>query len=107
MKQYRNPIRSDWKKLTARAAASYASLEPLAKEVFENVRLNGDASLSAYTLKFDGVSLDSFQVSPNETAAAESRVPQSLKNAIEIARNNILAFHKAQKTTTVKVETQA
>ena len=107
MKQYRNPIRSDWKKLTARASASYASLEPLAKEVFENVRLNGDASLSAYTLKFDGVSLDSFQVSPEETAAAESRVPQSLKNAIEIARNNILTFHKAQKTTTVKVETQA
>jgi histidinol dehydrogenase len=107
MKQYRNPIRSDWKKLTARASASYASLEPLAKEVFENVRLNGDASLSAYTLKFDDVSLDSFQVSPKETAAAESRVPQSLKNAIEIARNNILTFHKAQKTTTVKVETQA
>ena len=107
MKQYRNPIRSDWKKLTARASASYASLEPLAKEVFENVRLNGDASLSAYTLKFDGVSLDSFQVSPKETAAAESRVPQSLKKAIEIARNNILTFHKAQKTTTVKVETQA
>ena len=107
MKQYRNPIRSDWKKLTARASASYASLEPLAKEVFENVRLNGDTSLSAYTLKFDGVSLDSFQVSPKETAAAESRVPQSLKNAIEIARNNILTFHKAQKTTTVKVETQA
>ena len=107
MKQYRNPIRSDWKKLTARASASYASLEPLAKEVFENVRLNGDASLSAYTLKFDGVNLNSFQVSPKETAAAESRVPQSLKNAIEIARNNILTFHKAQKTTTVKVETQA
>jgi histidinol dehydrogenase len=107
MKQYRNPIRSDWKKLTARASASYASLESLAKEVFENVRLNGDTSLSAYTLKFDGVSLDSFQVSPKETAAAESRVPQSLKNAIEIARNNILTFHKAQKTTTVKVETQA
>ena len=107
MKQYRNPIRSDWKKLTARASASYASLEPLAKEVFENVRLNGDESLSAYTLKFDDVSLDSFQVSPKETAAAESRVPQSLKNAIEIARNNILTFHKAQKTTTVKVETQA
>ena len=107
MKQYRNPIRSDWKKLTARASASYASLEPLAKEVFENVRLNGDTSLSAYTLKFDDVSLDSFQVSPKETAAAESRVPQSLKNAIEIARNNILTFHKAQKTTTVKVETQA
>ena len=107
MKQYRNPIRSDWKKLTARASASYALLEPLAKEVFENVRLNGDTSLSAYTLKFDGVSLDSFQVSPRETAVAESRVPQSLKNAIEIARNNILTFHKAQKTTTVKVETQA
>ena len=107
MKQYNNPIRSDWKKLTARASATYASLEPLAKEVFENVRHNGDASLSAYTLKFDGVNLDSFQVSPNETAAAESRVPQSLKNAIEIARNNILTFHKAQKTTTVKVETQA
>jgi histidinol dehydrogenase len=107
MKQYRNPIKSDWKKLTARASAGYASLEPLAKEVFENVRLNGDASLSAYTLKFDGVTLDSFQVSPKETAAAESRVSQSLKNAIEIARNNILTFHKAQKTTTVKVETQS
>ena len=106
MKQYSNPIRSDWKKLTARASATYASLEPLAKEVFENVKLEGDASLSAYTLKFDGVNLNSFQVSPKETAAAESRVPQSLKKAIEMARNNILTFHKAQKTTTVKVETQ-
>lgn len=107
MKQYSNPIRSDWKKLTARASATYASLEPLAKEVFENVKLKGDASLSAYTLKFDGVNLNSFQVSPKETAAAESRVPQSLKKAIEMSRNNILTFHKAQKTTTVKVETQA
>ena len=106
MKQYSNPIRSDWKKLTARASATYASLEPLAKEVFENVKLEGDASLSAYTLKFDGVNLNSFQVSPKETAAAESRVPQSLKKAIKMARNNILTFHKAQKTTTVKVETQ-
>ena len=107
MKQYSNPIRSDWKKLTARASATYASLEPLAKEVFENVKLEGDASLSAYTLKFDGVNLNSFQVSPKETAAAESRVPQSLKKAIEMARNNILTFHKAQKTKIVKVETQA
>jgi histidinol dehydrogenase len=106
MKQYSNPIRSDWKKLTLRASATYESLEPLAKKVFENIELKGDAALSAYTLKFDGVNLSSFRVSLEETTAAESCVPQSLKKAIEMARNNILTFHKAQKTSSVKVETQ-
>jgi histidinol dehydrogenase len=106
MQRFINPTAAEWNVLTQRGSASYASLEPLAKEVFEQVAQNGDKALINYTEKFDQVKLDDFSVSSAEIEAAIARVPERLKLAIQNAKENIYRFHKAQKTNEIRVETQ-
>ena len=106
MQRYVNPKYNQWKQIALRGSASYASLEPLAKEVFDNVAQNGDQALISYTEKFDNVKLNSFSVDKDEIESAKERVPQKLKSAIQIAKKNIYRFHLAQKTKEVRVETQ-
>ncbi|MGB1362378.1 MAG: histidinol dehydrogenase [Flavobacteriaceae bacterium] len=106
MQRYINPSPEQWKLLTQRGSASYSSLEPLAKEVFNNVTQYGDQALMTYTEKFDNVKLENFSVSAEEIELAKSRVPEKLKLAIQKAKENIYRFHTAQKTEEVKVEIQ-
>ena len=106
MQRYINPKPDQWKELAQRGSASYASLEPLAKEVFDNVAQNGDEALLSYTEKFDKVKLEGFSVGMDEIESAKARVPQKLKSAIQKAKENIYRFHVAQKTDEIKVETQ-
>ena len=106
MKRFINPIPDTWRTLTQRGSTSYASLEPLAKKVFDNVAQSGDKALLSFTEKFDKVKLEDFSVSKNEIEDAIARVPQNLKNAVQKAKENIFRFHSAQKTNEVSVETQ-
>ena len=106
MQRYINPSPEQWKVLTQRGSASYSSLEPMAKEVFNNVTQYGDQALMTYTEKFDNVKLENFSVSAEEIELAKSRVPEKLKLAIQKAKENIYRFHTAQKTEEVKVEIQ-
>jgi histidinol dehydrogenase len=106
MQRYINPTIAQWKGLTQRGSASFASLEPLAKEVFENIAQNGDQALIDYTEKFDKVALEDFSVSTQDIEEAKARVPEKLKSAIQKAKDNIYRFHMAQKTMEVNVETQ-
>ncbi|MGB2164341.1 MAG: histidinol dehydrogenase [Flavobacteriaceae bacterium] len=106
MQRYINPSPEQWKVLTQRGSASYSSLEPLAKEVFNNVTQYGDQALMTYTEKFDNVKLENFSVGAEEIELAKSRVPEKLKLAIQKAKENIFRFHTAQKTEEVKVEIQ-
>lgn len=57
---------------------------------------NGDRALFELCEKFDGVKLDKLIVSADEIQAASSRISVKLRNAIEQAKTNIEAFHKAQ-----------
>ena len=106
MERYINPEKNTWKSLTQRASASYDSLEPLAKEIFNKIEKDGDLAIKRYTLEFDKVKLESNLVSPDEISNAVQRVPENLKIAIQKAKNNIELFHRAQATETVQVETQ-
>ena len=106
MQRFINPTPETWRALVQRGSASYASLEPLAKKVFDNVAHDGDKALLSYTKKFDKVKLEDFSVSKNEIEEAVARVPETLKNAVQQAKDNIFRFHSAQKTNEVSVETQ-
>lgn len=107
MKQYINPSSSTWASLIERPTAKYETLEPLVASVFDAVKLNGDDSVISYTAEFDGIQQTDFKVSEAELNIAESQVPESLKKAIQNAKNNIESFHKAQLTDPVRVTTQA
>ena len=106
MQEFINPAPADWEAILKRPTASFKDLEPLVEEIFQEVKSKGDQALIDYTLKFDKVKLNAFTVSETEYTRAEAAVAAPLKEAIQLARENIKIFHNAQQTQTVSVETQ-
>ncbi len=104
MEVYNNPNPKDWESLLKRPTASYEALEPVVSEVFGEVALKGDEALKRYTEKFDGISLSTIPVDESEIQAASKGVSEALKQAITQAKDQITAFHLAQKTPTISVE---
>lgn len=92
-----NPKRKDWDKILKRPTFTTNSLESIVKEVFDNIKLNGDEALLKYTEKFDQVAIDNFSVSAVDLQEAENQISEELKDAIQLAKKNIETFHKAQK----------
>lgn len=66
------------------------------KEILEDVRLNKDKALFAYTEKFDKVKLESLEVSSEEIEKAFAEVDEDFKKTLEIAKENIETYHKNQ-----------
>lgn len=106
MKTYTRPKRSQWNQITARPEASQQDLEAVVQEVFNAVKAEGDKAVSAYTKRFD--SWDSFDIAYNEksVAAQAAKTPESLKQAIDLAYENIQRFHEAQRPSKVDMETR-
>ncbi len=71
----------------------------------EQVRSNGDLALREITARFDGVTLESFEVSEAEFAAAELAVPAELRIAMQQAAARIDAYHRAGMAQPYSVET--
>jgi len=65
--------------------------------IIEEVRRNGDRVLKEYTEKFDGVSLESLQVSEHEVRQAYHEVDEKLVQIIREAAENIRQYHERQK----------
>tara|TARA_R110001583_G_scaffold69068_1_gene195974 strand:- start:427 stop:1713 length:1287 start_codon:yes stop_codon:yes gene_type:complete len=105
MNKIYNPERKDWQSILKRPTQTVSDIEDVVNEVFAKVEKEGDSVLMEYTQKFDGVTLKSLQVSESEIAEATDLVRQELKTAIALAKRNIEAFHKAQETDRVEVET--
>ena len=100
-----NPSKKDWNKILERPTKTVDDIEGIVNEVFADIQKNGDAAVSKYTQKFDGVSLENTIVSDAEIKEAISLVSEDLKEAINLAKENITKFHVAQKTEKVFVET--
>jgi histidinol dehydrogenase len=105
MQVYINPKPENWSEILKRPTQTVENIEDTVNQIFDDVQRHGDKAISKYTSMFDGVDLESFLVSESETIEASNRVPESLKNAIQLAKNNIELFHKAQITNRVEVET--
>ena len=102
-----NPDRNNWETLTKRPTADFAAVEPIVDEVFAAVKVNGDTAARVYSQKFDKVTVDNFIVAQEELSKAKSELAPKLVSAIDIAYANIYAFHKAQQTDPIVVETTA
>ena len=105
MKIINNPSRKDWTQILQRPTKTVDDIEGIVNEVFADIQQNGDAAIAKYTTKFDGVSLKNTIVSEKEIEEAISLVSNDLKDAINVAKENITKFHAAQKTEKVFVET--
>ncbi|RZJ78139.1 MAG: histidinol dehydrogenase, partial [Flavobacterium sp.] len=61
--------------------------------------------LLSYADQFDKVKLSSLFIDKDELADLAKQIPEKVKNAIDVAYNNVYKFHSAQLKTEAKVET--
>ena len=105
MKTILNPAQKDWSSILQRPTKTVDDIEATVNQVFGDVQKNGDTAANKYTQLFDGVTLANNLVSSSEIEEAKKLISSELKEAIITAQKNITAFHLAQKTTKVFVET--
>lgn len=105
MKIFIHPEPAEWPALLERPVMEAASLDKKVRRVLDAVRRKGDKALRRYTREFDGARIKKFEVTPKEFAAADNKVSEELKAAIQLARFNIERFHQTQIETPVPVET--
>jgi histidinol dehydrogenase len=74
-------------------------------QIIAEVRERGDAALFELTARYDGCTLDSLIVRPEEFAAAEASLDAELKAAIREAAGRIETFHRAAALQPVGIET--
>ncbi len=96
------PLRRDWPALLERPAEPAAQLESQVKAILDHVRADGDAALSALSLKFDGFAPEQLLLSPAELAV---EIDPALAAAIRLAADNIRRFHAAQHETPQPIDT--
>lgn len=89
---------AEYAKIMRRAEQDINNLLPLAQEVINDVRANGDASVVKYARKFDAAEFtrEQLRVTPQQFAEARRQVPPDVIKAIELAHKNIRAFHEHQ-----------
>ncbi|MBU3822252.1 histidinol dehydrogenase [Flavobacteriaceae bacterium XHP0103] len=105
MEKIYSPNKDNWKAILKRPTQTVDDIEVTVNTVFNEVREEGDMAIKRYTERFDGVKLNSNIVSSQEIEEASNLVSDALKKAIDLAKLNIVAFHKAQKTNGIKLET--
>jgi histidinol dehydrogenase len=64
--------------------------------IIEDVRIRGDLALRELTARLDGVEVAAMRIPPGATAAALGSLSPALRGALELARDQILAWHEAQ-----------
>ncbi|WP_298497603.1 histidinol dehydrogenase [uncultured Algibacter sp.] len=105
MKIINNPNKESWSDVLKRPTQTVGDIESIVNEIFKDVSINGDNAIKTYTERFDGIRLENNVVSVAEIENAIAKVSENLKNAIIKAKGNIEAFHTAQKTEKVAIET--
>ncbi len=79
-----------------RKSAFNAQAMTAAASIVEDVRERGDAALSEYTERFDGVALESFRVPQETIDAALAAVDPRVSAALQHAARQIREFHERQ-----------
>jgi histidinol dehydrogenase len=105
MQIYNYPLFNTWPKILSRPASNYASINSTVRMILDNVKKKGDAAVRDYTRRFDGADLEEFRVSKDEMEKAAQMIAPELKEAIQKAAKNILAFHEIQKPAMRMIET--
>ncbi|MCK4696835.1 MAG: histidinol dehydrogenase, partial [Dehalococcoidia bacterium] len=70
--------------------------EQVVRHIIDEVRSRGDGALLDFTLKIDGVALDSLEVDRQQIASAYKEVDSGLVAALELAAERIRSFHTSQ-----------
>ncbi|KAG9450615.1 hypothetical protein H6P81_010580 [Aristolochia fimbriata] len=107
MKSYRiselNQVEIDG--LKARPRIDFSSIFNVVNPIVEDVRNRGDAAVKEYTARFDKIALDETVVQVVDLPDPE--LDPMVKEAFDVAYDNIFAFHLAQRVPEKNVENMA
>jgi len=93
MKIVRYPEKDKLGEILQRPTLDVKFLERTVANILADVRDNGDAALRHCARHFDKVELDDFLVTEDEFLEADALVSQGIKDAINVAKENIEKFH--------------
>lgn len=98
MKIYENRTLDEMKRIVSiyTKKTSDPEIEEAVEDILEDVRVNGDDALRRYSEKFDGVKVESFRVPQEELDEAYASVDGKLRDAMELAKKNIVSFHRLE-----------
>jgi histidinol dehydrogenase len=96
MQIYKYPKREAWKEILSRPVIDTSRLIDQVKPILEEVRRGGDDAVRKFTVEFDQVELDDLGIPWSQISGAGHKIPEDLKKAIDLARNNIEKFHASQ-----------
>ncbi|GMP40979.1 hypothetical protein CsSME_00011241 [Camellia sinensis var. sinensis] len=104
MKSYRlsELTQAEVDSLKARPRIDFSSIFNLVNPIVDDVRCRGDAAVKDYTAKFDRVELDKIVELVGELPDPE--LDAAIREAFDVAYQNIYAFHVAQKSAERSVE---
>ncbi len=102
---YQNPARLEWCALAERVTRQEAEITQQVVDILTEVQSGGDRALREITSRIEGRSVETFEVPAEMWRATEYMLSEELRQALAAAKENIEAFHRAQLSTPVVVET--
>lgn len=99
------PPPEKWAKWGARPAVQQRQLMRTVRKTFRDIRRDGDRAVLAYSRKFDCPEQERLTVTASDLEQAAESIPETLKQAIALARTNIETFHRSQREEVRKTET--
>ena len=100
------PAREEWADIVKRPQLDVTQLHQTVGAILADIKVRGDEAVKGYELKFDHIDLETLAINEAEMAEAEQKVTAELRQAIELAHENIRKFHESQRFRSKKVETQ-
>ncbi|KAK4768289.1 hypothetical protein SAY87_003430 [Trapa incisa] len=88
--------------LKARPRIDFSSIFGVVNPIVDDVHVRGDAAVKEYTAKFDKVKLEEIVV--NVSDLPDPELDAKVREAFDVAYNNIYAFHLAQKSPEKNIE---
>jgi histidinol dehydrogenase len=104
MQVIKYPDKKDWQQLLQRPSQDFAMVRDIVQNILDDVKQRGDDAVKAYTKQFDNIELNDLNVSDEEWSTAEL-INDNLKDAIDVAIQNVRKFHEVQKEPVQKIET--
>ena len=105
MKKIAYPERKIWESICKRPVFEQEELTQTVLKILENVKINGDPAIAEYSQLYEAIELQDFEVSEKEIDESDLSISEELKEAINIAKQNIEKFHQAQFSSEAIIET--
>lgn len=107
MNVYKYPSKADWNEIVKRPTLKNQEIDKLVVGIIEDVKQRGDRALCDYALQFDGVTLNQKDLCVDVEFIKDwdNIIDRKLREAIDVAVNNITTFHTSQKLESKAIET--